>query len=124
LAEATEQAIRAYRERCMRYASDRMLVLSDSFDARRNRVRTVIGRGDPGMQTVVQQEHSGADLVVLGKRRTSAWEEFFWGSVAHKVLSWGSSDVLVVPHDYVPASAPVAARRLRHAKAETIHAGA
>lgn len=116
-AEATEQAVRAYRARAQRQAQQRMLTLSDSFVARRNRVMTVLGRGDPGRQTVIQQEHSEADLVVVGKRRSSAWEDFFCGSVAHRVLSWGSSDVLVVPHGFVPATAPVAARRMERADA-------
>ena len=112
-AEASEQAIRAYRERWLRQAQVRMLTLTDSFDARRNRLLTAIGRGDPGRQIVIQQERSEADLVVLGTRRTSAWEDFFCGSVAHRALSWGSSDVLLVPQAYVQASAPVAARRMK-----------
>jgi nucleotide-binding universal stress UspA family protein len=111
-AEATEQAVRAYRERCLRHARERMLTLSDSFVARRNRLLTAIGRGDPGRQVVVQQERSDADLVVVGKRRSSAWEDFFCGSVAHRVLSWGTSDVLVVPLGLTPATAPRAARRI------------
>jgi nucleotide-binding universal stress UspA family protein len=110
-AQATDQALRAYRDRCARDARDRMVLLTDSFDARRNRFFTVIGRGDPGRQTVVQQENSGADLVVVGKARSSAWGDFVCGSVAHRVLSWGSSDVLVVPLPYLPATAPMAARR-------------
>jgi nucleotide-binding universal stress UspA family protein len=112
-ADAAEHAIRAYRERCLRYAQDCMLTLTDSCDARGNQLLTVIGWGDPGRQTVLQQERSGADLVVLGTRRTSAWEDFFCGSVAHRVLSWGSSDVLLVPQTFVQASAPVAARRMK-----------
>lgn len=111
-AEATEQAVRAYRARCMKDAQDRMLTLTDAFDTRRNRLSAVIGRGDPGRQTVVQQEHTGADLVVVGKTRTSAWEDFLCGSVAHRVLSWGTSDVLVVPMPHDPATAPIAARRV------------
>ena len=112
-AEATEQAVRAYRQRCLQHARQQMLTLTDSFDARRNRVSTVIGRGDPGRETVVQQERCGADLVVVGKKRSSAWEDFLCGSVAHRVLSWGRSDVLVVPHAPVQAAAPIAGPRLR-----------
>jgi len=66
-------------------------------------------RGDPGRQVLVQQERSGADLVVVGKRTAGAWADFFCGSVAHRVLSWGTSDVLVVPQAYVEAAKPVAA---------------
>jgi nucleotide-binding universal stress UspA family protein len=45
-------------------------------------------------------------------RGQPAWEDFFCGSVAHRVLSWGSSDVLLVPQDNVPASAPSPRRRI------------
>ena len=75
----------------------------------------VIGRGDPGRQTVIEQERSDADLVVVGKSSSSAWEDFLCGSVAHRVLSWGSSDVLVVPHAYWHRTAPLAAHRIRGA---------
>ena len=112
-AEATEQAVRAYRARCLRKAQEGMGTLIDALAAHRHRLLTAIGRGDAGRQTVVQQQRSGADLVVLGKRRSSAWEDFLCGSVAHRVLSWGSSDVLVVPHGYAGASAPVAAGRMK-----------
>lgn len=113
-AEATEHAVRIYRERCLRDARERMLTLTDSFDARRNRFFTAIGRGDPGRQAVVQQERSGADLVVLGKRPTSAWEDFLCGSVAHRVLSWGRSDVLLVPQAHLGATAHIAAGRMKN----------
>ena len=112
-AEATEQAVRAYRGRCLRQAQERMGALMNSLDAGTGRLLTVIGRGDPGRQTVVQQQASGADLVVLGKRRTSAWEDFFCGSVAHQVLGWGSSDVLVVPHAHLQETARLAVRRMK-----------
>jgi len=110
-AEAPEHAVRAYRERCLKHAQHRIVSLTDSFDARRNRVLTAIGRGDAGRQVVIQQEHSGANLVVLGKTRSTVWEDFFRGSVAHYVLSWGSSDVLVVPDACLQATAPLEARR-------------
>ena len=111
-AEAPEHALRTFRERCLKRAQERIVSFSDSFEARRNRVLTAIGRGDPGRQTVIQQEHSGANLVVLGKTRSSPWEDFLRGSVAHYVLSWGSGDVLVVPDAYLQSTAPADARRV------------
>ncbi|MBC5783700.1 universal stress protein [Ramlibacter sp. USB13] len=111
-AEAAEKVVRAYRAGRLRRAQERLVTLSDSFTARRNRVLAMAGRGDPGRQAVVQQERSRADLVVLGKGRSSAWGDFFCGSVAHRVLSWGSSDVLVVPDAHLQASAQVAPRRI------------
>jgi nucleotide-binding universal stress UspA family protein len=118
-AEAPEQAVRAYRERCLKQARERIVSFSDSFDARRNRVLTVIGRGDPGHQTVIQQQHSGANLVVLGKTRSTVWEDFLRGSVAHYVLSWGSSDVLVVPDAYLKATAFLEPRHAARVVANT-----
>ena len=47
-AEVSERAIRAYREECQRFAQDRMFTLADSYDARRNRLSSTIGRGPPG----------------------------------------------------------------------------
>lgn len=118
-AEAPEHAVRAFRERCLKYARQRIVSLTDSFDARRNRVQTTIGRGDPGQQVVIQQERTGADLVVVGKKRSTAWEDFFCGSVAHRVLSWGASDVLVVPDAYLQGTASRAARRVAAAIGRT-----
>jgi nucleotide-binding universal stress UspA family protein len=111
-AEAPDHAVRTFRQRCLKQAQQRIVSFSDSFDTRRNRVLTAIGRGDPGRQVVIQQEHSGANLVVLGKTRSTAWDDFLRGSVAHYVLSWGSSDVLVVPDAYLQATAPLDARRV------------
>jgi nucleotide-binding universal stress UspA family protein len=109
--EAPEQAVRTFREQFLKRAQERIVSFSDSFEARRNRVLIAIGRGDPGRQTVIQQEHSGANLVVLGKARSTAWEDFLRASVTHYVLSWGSSDVLVVPDAYLQATTPLDARR-------------
>jgi nucleotide-binding universal stress UspA family protein len=111
-AAASEHVVRACRERCLKHAQERMVSFSGSFDARRNRVLTTIGNGGPGRQAVIQQEHSGADLVVLGKKRSTAWEDFLCGSVAHRILSWGSSDVLVVPGAYLQATPPLETPRV------------
>lgn len=99
-AEASEHVIKAYRHRTRLQAHERMLWLTDSTDARRNRVMSAIGRGDPARQVAVQQEYGGAELIVVGRRLRSAVADFFFGSVAQRVLSWSSSDVLVVPHGY------------------------
>ncbi|VTU44883.1 universal stress protein [Variovorax sp. RA8] len=111
-AEATEHAIKAYRDRTRFQAHERMLWLTDSSDARRNRVMSAVGRGDPARQAAVQQEYGGADLIVVGKRRRSAVADFFCGSVAQRLLPWATSDVLVVPHDH-RSSTRVAAKRTK-----------
>ncbi len=112
-AEVSEHAIKVYRDQCRRYAQDRMFWLTDSYDARRNRVLSAIGHGDAARQVLVQQQRSGAELVVVGKHPASALSDFVFGSVAQRVLDHGSdSDVLVVPHDRQPASGATAVKRL------------
>lgn len=99
-AEASEHVVKAYRHRTRLQAHERMFWLTDSSDARRNRVMSTVGRGDPARQVAVQQEYGGAELIVVGKRLRSALADFFFGSVAQRLLSQSSSDVLVVPHDH------------------------
>ena len=111
-AEVSEQAIRAYREECRRYAQDRMFWLTDSYDARRNRVMSAIRYGNPARQVAVQQQRSGAELIVVGKHPSSAAVDLFFESVAQGVLRDSASDVLVVPHSYQSASRAFAANRL------------
>jgi nucleotide-binding universal stress UspA family protein len=101
-AEVSEEAIKAYRNECRRFAQDRMFWLTDSYDARRNRVLSAIGHGSPARQVVVQQQRSGAELVVVGKHPSSALGYLLFGSVAQGVLRDSAGDVLIVPHDHPP----------------------
>lgn len=103
-AEVSEQAIEAYRRECRRYAQGRMFWLTDSYDARRNRVLSVIGHGNPARQVLVQQQRSGAELIVVGKHPASVVSDFVFGSTAQRILRDGAGDVLVVPHEHQPAS--------------------
>ena len=111
-AEVSERAIRAYREECQRFAQDRMFTLADSYDARRNRLSSTIGRGDPARQVVVQQQHTAADLIVVGKHPASLLSDLVFESVAHRILRHAPTDVLVVPHGYQPATSAAPAQRL------------
>jgi nucleotide-binding universal stress UspA family protein len=122
-AEVSEQAIAAYRKQCLRYAQDQMFWLTDSYDARRNRVLSSIRQGSPARQVQVQQERSGSELIVVGKHPASAVSDFLFGSTAQRVLRESAADVLVVPHAYErglratartrSASQPWTVRRLR-----------
>lgn len=111
-AEASAQSINAYRQECMRYAKNRILSLTDSFDARRNRVQSTIERGDPARQAVIQQQYTEADLLVVGNRRRTWGMDFLAGSVAQRVLSWSSSDLLLVPHDFQVSTRAAAKQRI------------
>ena len=99
-ADATASVVRAYRRLALKNASDRDFRFTDSFDARRNRVGTLMGRGDPVAQITVQKESSKADLVVVGKARPHAMVDWLLGSMARGLVAGLDCDVLVVPHDY------------------------
>ena len=118
-AEVSDDTIRAYRDAGRRHAKDRMFWLTDSYDSRRNRVLSAVGHGDAARQTVVQQQNSGAELIVVGRHPSSRWSELFFETTASRILSLSSTDVLVVPHDYEPASDATAAHR-HSAEAPTV----
>ena len=112
-AEVSDRAIKAYRSECRRYAQDRMFWLTDWYDTRRNRVLSAVGHGEPARQTVVQQQNSGAELIVVGKQRSSLLGDLFFESTAKRILGYSNgTDVLVVPHDFEPAYGASAASRL------------
>ena len=99
-AEATLSLVRSYRRLALKNAQDRLFRITDSFDARRNRVGTLKGRSDPVLQTTVQQESTNADLVVVGKARRPLFVDWLLGSMARRLIGGVDCDVLVVPHDY------------------------
>lgn len=116
-AEVSDRAIAAYRDQCRRYARDRMFGFTDSWDSRRNRVQSAIAHGDPARQTLVQQQRSGSELIVVGKHRASTFSDLMFESVSSRILRLSDADdaradVLVVPHDWQPASSTAAASRL------------
>ncbi|VWX61850.1 Nucleotide-binding universal stress protein, UspA family [Burkholderiales bacterium 8X] len=125
-AEVSERAIKAYREEGRRYARDRMFWLTDSYDARRNRVRSAIGHGNPARQLLVQQQRSGAELLVVGKHPAGALTDFLFESTARQVLRDHGGDVLIVPHDFESASGMRARARLggRSPSVRRLRAGA
>jgi nucleotide-binding universal stress UspA family protein len=96
-AQASGPAVKEYQRHRMKYAQQKMHELAGKFGGREQPARTVIGYGAPARQAVLQQEATRAGLVAVGKGESSAWEDFLCGSVAQSVLSWGTSDVLVVP---------------------------
>lgn len=124
-AEVSERAIKMYRQACQRYAQDRMFWMTDSYESRRNRLQSALGRGDPARQTVIQQQRSGAELIVVGKHPAALVTDVLFESVAKRVLRYADTDVLVVPHDYSAASGEVAVSRLagEHLAVRRVRAG-
>jgi nucleotide-binding universal stress UspA family protein len=111
-AEVSERAIWTYREQCRSYAQDRLFTLTDSYDARRNRLSSSIGRGDPARQVVVQQQNTAADLIVVGKHPASMLSDLLLESVAQRVVRHARTDVLVVPNNFETVSRGLAIQRL------------
>lgn len=98
--QADTSTVQAYRREVQAQAQDQMFQLSDSFDTRRNRVGTLIGRGCLARHLEVQQECVAADLIVVGQPRRTAWFDVLRGSVARKLLGLGlGCDLLLLPHD-------------------------
>jgi nucleotide-binding universal stress UspA family protein len=108
----SEEIIRTYRQQNMRFAQGRMFRLTDSLEARRNRIDSAIGHGDPARQAMVQQQYSGADLIVVGKHPASAVSDFLVGSVSQRIVRHATADVLVVPHGFRPGTRAMAVHRL------------
>ena len=125
-AGVSEEIIEAYRAHCLREASDRMVWLADTYDACRDGVLSAIRYGSPAKQVVVQQQRSGAELIVVGKHPSSTVVDLLFGSVAQGVLQGSTSDVLVVPHGCRPATGTSAADRLAsvHGVVRRMRAGA
>jgi nucleotide-binding universal stress UspA family protein len=130
-AEVPDRDIKVYRAQCLRHAQDRMVRLTDSCDTRRNRVQSAIGRGDPSLQALVQQQRGGSDLIVVGRHPASAFSDLMFESVSARIVSFSAgndtrSDVLIVPHDWQAALSTSAASRLAAGQtgARRIRAGA
>lgn len=110
-AEAPEHAVAAFRKGRLASVQRKLDDLSRTLHGGGQRFGHAVGHGDAGNQLVMRQRQAQADLVVVGKQRSGCWEDFLRSSVAHKVLSWSSSDVLIVPYDYVRRDALSEARR-------------
>ena len=112
-ADVDPDVIMTYRQSCLHYAQVRMAALTESVGRKNTGMRTAIGRGDPAEQAVRRQELVGADLLVIGKRRSTAFEDFFVGSTARRVLGHAKCDVLIVPHGFQPSTRGAAKLRAR-----------
>ena len=120
-AQVSDRAIQAYREHCRRQAEEKMFGLITCDSAKRARVQSVIRHGDPARQLLMQQQRSGAELIVVGKRQASTFSDLMCRSVASRLLHMSDpgdarSDLLVVPHGWQPASSALATNRMEAQK--------
>ena len=101
----------AYRQDVRRQARQRRVRLSDAFHARRNRVAMTTGTQDAVQQLVVQQQRTGADLLVLGGLPPGLVRGWWQGRRVRRLLGGVDCDVLVCP----PLQALVARGAALHA---------
>jgi nucleotide-binding universal stress UspA family protein len=80
---------------CRQLLPQRRLSFSDSFGTRRNRVLAEIGCGDVGLQAAIQQQRSGADLLVV-REEPSRWRLRPRRSVVERALAAAECDVLAL----------------------------
>ncbi len=85
----------AYRQDVRRQARQRRVRLSDAFHARRNRVAMTTGTQDAVQQLVVQQQRTGADLLVLGGLPHGLVRGWWQGRRVRRLLGGVDCDVLV-----------------------------
>lgn len=103
-ADASQQAIQAYRVSSRQNAKERLATLADTMDRRDHPVTYDVGHGDPAYSAALQQHATRAELIVVGKRRLSAWERIVTGSVAQRLVKWAEGDVLVAPFERFQAT--------------------
>lgn len=100
----SRETIQAKRFGSRQQARDRLVQLVGTLDVTppvsQGRLLAVdVGNGDPAYSTALHQQATQAELVVVGKRRSSSLAQFLTGSVAQRLTKWADSDVLVAPFD-------------------------
>ncbi|MDR2335800.1 MAG: universal stress protein [Burkholderiaceae bacterium] len=90
-----QQELEQYRDELQEEADDRRLRIKDAFDARRNRVDSHTGARDVTRQLMVQQQRSGADLIVIGTPRHHWMDRWALSARGARLAGLVSCDVLV-----------------------------
>jgi len=89
------------RERLERLIGD---VAKCPDDQRCHSLAYDVGNGDAAYTTALHLQAMRAELVVVGKRRSSSLARFLAGSVAQRLARWADSDVLIAPLDRLSSS--------------------
>ena len=91
--------MRAYLMRRKLEAHEQLLRVSAAALQCQKRVETVLREGEPARHAALQQSYAKADLVVVGKRRSSALSDVLCCGVAKRIMAWSEGDLMVVPLD-------------------------
>lgn len=104
--QVSAEAIQANRFNSRQHARDRLAQLIGALDISTAAsdgppLAFEVGNGDPAYTTALHQLSSQAELVVVGKRRSSPLAQFLTGSVAQRLAKWAAGDVLIAPFDHL-----------------------
>jgi nucleotide-binding universal stress UspA family protein len=110
--QVSAEAIQANRFNSRQHARNRLAQLIGALDistaaSEGPPLAFEVGNGDPAYTTALHQLSSQAELVVVGKRRSSPLAQFFTGSVAQRLAKWAAGDVLIAPFDQLGVVTPV-----------------
>ena len=106
------EVVKTFRSHEENHARQRLHELAQATDVGGRTLTLSTGSGEPGRQTSMKQQDSGAALIVVGKARRSAAMDFLCGAVSSRILAWSSADVLIVPHDQRSSTRAAAKRRI------------
>lgn len=98
-AEVPQRIMAAYLVRRKQQAHEQLLRVAAVALKCQKRVETVLREGEPARHAAVQQSHAKADLVVVGKRRSSAISDALCCGLAKRIMAWCGADIMVVPLD-------------------------
>lgn len=112
-ADLDRSVLRRYRDNCMEYARAQLGQMTQSLYAHATPVTSSAYIGEPVEQLLARLVYTGADLVVIGKRRRHAVVDCFLRGIAHELLARSPCDVMVVPEDYRLSDVGAAVQRLK-----------
>ena len=104
---------RRYRDNCIEHARVQLGQMTQSLYAHSMPVVSWAQIGEPAEQLMARLALTGADLVLVGKRRRSAAIDCLLRSTAHELLAQEQCDVMVVPEDFKLSATRSAVQRLK-----------
>ena len=99
-ADLDGNVLRRYRDNCKHIARNQLERMTQLLSSQSMPVVSSAQIGQPAEQLLKRQSFSGADLVIVGKRRRHAATDFLLRSTAHELLEESPCDVMVVPDDF------------------------
>ncbi len=114
-ADLDRSLLRGYRDSAMENAREHLGRMTQALVAHAMPVVSTAHIGKPAEQLMARLAFTGADLVVVGKRRRHAATDWLLRSTAHQLLAQTACDVMVVPDDLQLSAARSPVQRLKDA---------